>query len=202
VIAAVTLEAISRAWAVLGPRWEAYALVLPGDPAFICQPATCDAHCCRAFSVSLGAPEVARMAAASGLPPSRFLECEDGEPVTLPLVQPYLLARDGNGCALLGGDLGCTQYAGRPSACRLYPHFAVAFDLAAGRPLRSAGSTLPALVDAALAGEPPGPAVPLLLRHTECPGFTGPPLGEAAWAALFRETAALQSAVDSPPAGA
>jgi Fe-S-cluster containining protein len=198
VIPSVTFDAMRRAWQILGARWEAYALVLPGDPTFVCQPSVCDAHCCRAFSVSLGAREIARMQTASRLRPERFLELEDGVPLVLPLAQPFLLARAENRCALLGPALECSQYDGRPDACRLYPHFAVAFDTETAKPLRSRDAGIDALVERVISGDPPGATVPLLLRHIECPGSTGPPMDAAEWAALFRRTAALQSLVDTP----
>jgi Fe-S-cluster containining protein len=172
--------------------------VTPETPEFHCQPDLCNAHCCRAFSVALGEREVERMQRLGGLRPEQFLELEDGQPVRLPLVQPYLLARAANRCALLGEDLRCTRYNGRPDACRLYPHFVVAFDLEITKPVRSARLSLPGLVDRALAGRLEGPVVPMLLRHVECPGFTGAPLGPTAWEQLFRATAALQAAVESP----
>jgi len=31
-----------------------------------------------------------------------------------------------------------------------------------------------------------------LVRHNECPGFTGPPMDAAAWLGLFAETYRLQ----------
>jgi len=34
--------------------------------------------------------------------------------------------------------------------------------------------------------------VPLLLGHIECPGFTGPPISEPQWRALFDSTCQLQ----------
>jgi len=34
--------------------------------------------------------------------------------------------------------------------------------------------------------------VALLLQHSECPGFTGEPLGEIEWAELLLETARIQ----------
>lgn len=190
------LARIAAAWATLAPPWEAYRLVLPGDASFICQPEVCRAHCCRAFSVALGDHEMARLQQRSGLLPEAFLEVEDGRPVRLPLARPYLLARSENRCALLGADLRCTQYEGRPDACRLYPHFVVAINQATGRVERGTDVGLAARVTGALAGSLQGEVVPVLLRHVECPGFTGPPLDSDAWARLFLETARLQSAVD------
>ena len=79
-----------QAWERLADRYRAYSLCLPGSASFICQAQLCKAHCCRAFSVNLGEGEVARMEAASGLAAVRFLECEEGEPIVLPMAQPYL----------------------------------------------------------------------------------------------------------------
>ena len=112
-------------WQTISSRYAAYTLAMPGAATFRCQPELCDAHCCRAFTVNLGESEVSRMAASSGLPASRFLESSHGEPLALPLAQPYILARRHNRCALLGPSLTCSQYEGRPNACRLYPHFMI-----------------------------------------------------------------------------
>ena len=187
-----TIERLRTVWMGVAGRFAAYTLALPGCPAFVCQPEVCDAHCCRAFSVSLGDREVARMHQTSGLQPIAFLESEDGAPLTLPMAQPYLLRRADNHCAQLAGDLSCGTYAGRPNACRLYPHFIIFIDTATGRPV---AGNLPVMREAAaslLDGEAAGRHVPRLVRHNECPGFTGPPMDAAAWLGLFAETYRLQ----------
>jgi Fe-S-cluster containining protein len=192
-----TLEASQQAWEAVEGRFGAYALVLPGAPSFICQAEFCTAHCCHAFSVNLGEGEVARMARTSGLAPVTFLESEDGTPIALPLAQPYLLARRDGNCVLLGANMRCTQYEGRPAACRLYPHFVVAVDRDTGRPCYGDAQAILAAVEVAASGSAPGALVPLLVRHTACPGFTGPPLTEEDWRALFIETARLQLAPEA-----
>jgi len=184
-------DAVAAAWRAVSPRFAAYALVLPHRPSFVCQPADCRAHCCHAFSVSLGEPEADRMTRATGLPSTSFLELEDGEPIALPLAQPYLLARERGHCRFLGEDLGCTVYSGRPNACRLYPHFVVFIDSATLRVTTPSGSLAREMLAAFLAGEQPA-LTPLLLGHVECPGFTGPPLNLEEWSALMRSTCALQ----------
>lgn len=192
-------EAAQRTWNAVRQRWTAYELLLPGSPSFICQAQACDAYCCRAYSVPLGDAEVARMERASQLPRSRFLESEDGAPVLLPLAQPYLLARDDNCCSLLGADLRCTQYEGRPDACRLYPYFVLTFE-PGEKPRRvTAIQDVRAAVAAAAAGGMPPGAIPLLVGHTECPGFTGPPLGDDAWRDVLLSTAVLQYPADLTP---
>lgn len=118
-----------------------------------------------------------RLERVSGLAMAGFLECEGGEPIALPLAEPYLLARSQGACALLGEDLRCRQYEGRPAACRIYPYQALLLDRESGRPVSAA----------AAAG-----ATPLLLRHKECPGFTGPSMGEREWQAKLTETVTLQ----------
>jgi Fe-S-cluster containining protein len=184
---AVEIERMRRTWEAIAARYQAYHLALPGSARFICQAELCDAHCCRAFSVNLGDAEVARMQRDSGLELVEFLECEDGAPITLPLAQPYLLGRGDNRCRLLAENLSCTQYHGRPNACRLYPHFVVFIDPIANRPvtadLEAIGQSF---------AQAAGPLVPLLLRHVECPGFTGPPMEAPEWEALLRDTYALQ----------
>ncbi len=182
---------MARVWAEVEARFGAYGLAMPGSPAFVCQAETCSAHCCKAFSVPLGEAEVARLAAASGWSPVTFLECDAGEPITLPLAQPYLLARNEGRCTLLDDDLRCSQYHGRPDACRLYPHFIVVIDRESGRPRHGDQAGARAAIATALRGRVPS-LVPLLLRHLECPGFTGPPMNEADWRTLFTETAAVQ----------
>jgi len=188
---ATLTDRMNAAWVMIAARYEAYGLGLPGSCRFECQPDLCDAHCCRAFSVNLGASEVARMQRESTLQPVQFLECEDGEPITLPMAQPFLLARAENRCGLLGADLRCTQYHGRPDACRLYPHFVIFVDPKNGRPVTADLPVMSASFEAALAGRE-GRYVPLLLRHSECPGFTGPPMDHAEWEALLCATYQLQ----------
>ena len=178
-------------WESVADRYTAYRLVLPGAAAFVCQAELCDAYCCRAYSVGLGDAEVDRFQRASGLQPVEFLECEDGAPIRLPLAQPFLLRRADNRCAQLRDDLGCGQYEGRPNACRLYPHFVLVFDAETLRPVHSDTDVIAAAVASALGGAP-SPFVALLLRHIECPGFTGPPMSEAEWRTLFDETHRLQ----------
>lgn len=122
-----------------------------------------------------------RMEGASGLAPARFLECEDGEPIALPLADPYLLARRDGACALLEAGGACSQYAGRPAACRLYPYQVAWLDGKTGNP----------------SGRDRGGAIALLLRHRECPGFTGPRLSEEGRAGLLAEMLRLQSGAES-----
>lgn len=183
---------LRETWKKIEARYEAYALLLPGAPSFICQPRACDAHCCRKFSVSLGERERERMERLMSFSPAEFLECEDGRPIELPLARPYILRRAGNGCALLGTDLACTGYAGRPDACRQYPHQVVFVDTA-GNPLRRPGPAAAESVNRLAKGQEPGDAIALLLRHVECPGFTGPALSPGDWGALLVATFRLQS---------
>ena len=185
-----------RVWGRLAPRFPLYSLVLPGAHSFICRAETCNAWCCRAFSVPLGDGEVQRLSQASGLAPHRFLECADGDPIALPLAQPYLLARSAGSCALLGPDLACTSYEGRPDACREYPYQVLFVDAFTARPVRPRTEQIAAV--AALPGESNDASadarhrvLPLLIRHDECPGFTGSLLTETAWAELVRSTVAL-----------
>lgn len=186
-----SLEGVATAWERVRQRFGAYSLVMPGSPSFICQPTVCTAHCCHAFSVSMGESEAERMTRETGMQRVRFLELEDGEPISLPLAQPYLLAREGGHCRFLGADLGCTVYSGRPNACRLYPHFVVFFDPGAGKMTTPQPAEARTAVETLLSGEPP-PFVPLLLGHVECPGFIGEPLSEAAWRSLLAATCQLQ----------
>lgn len=185
------LDRIVAAWDHVRERFGAYSLVLPGTPSFICQPNLCTAHCCNAFSVNLGEAEAARMTRETGMALVQFLELEDGDPITLPLAQPFLLAREGGHCRFLGPELGCTVYTGRPNACRLYPHFVVFVDDATGKVTTPPPGDARRALDALLAGQPLSP-VPLLLGHAECPGFTGDPLPLASWRTLLEVTYQLQ----------
>jgi Fe-S-cluster containining protein len=183
---------MDKVWAAAAPRFQAYRLVAPGTPSFICQPAACTAHCCHAFSVSLGEPEVERLGRFHALERVDFLELdEERRPVELPMLQPYLLARADNHCKLLTGELGCGAYEGRPNACRLYPHFVVFWDTSGDRALTFPGERTAAAYRA-FAEDHESAIVPLLLGHIECPGFTGPPLSEDSWRAIFEQTYHLQ----------
>ena len=201
---AIRTAEIEALWERVRERYGSYRLVLPGEPSFICQPHECDAYCCRAFNVALDGGEAERLGEATGLPPARFLESEDGEPITLPLASPFVLGRREGHCVFLDDELTCEQYDARPDACRSYPHQVVFVDAASGRavqPSREAGMRA---VEAVAGGRAAEGAVPLLLRHDQCPGFTGAPSTEEAWAGLLRETFALSQrgpgeVVSSPP---
>ena len=184
------LQRLRDTWRRIASDYPAYDLLLPGAPAFICQAEACSAHCCRTFSVPVGEADVRRMQTATGLQPVDFLESEDGKPIALPLAEPYLLARSGGRCRLLGDDLACTHYDGRPTACRVYPHQVLWVSEQSARPVYPGIGAAQEAVSATLAGT--GDAVALLLRHLECPGFTGEPIGERQWATLLLETALLQ----------
>jgi len=180
-------------WATVASRFQAYELVVPGVAGFICQAERCVAHCCKVFSVALGEAELARLERFSGLERLDLLEHKGGTPVMLPLADPYLLARRDGHCAMLQDDLLCGQYEGRPDACRLYPHHVMFIDVATGRPANPALDRFRhALVDAH------GPIVPLLMRHLECPGFTGAPLDATEWEELLYTTYRLQYHDETP----
>ena len=183
---------MTAAWESAASRFEAYRLVVAGSPRFICQPRVCTAYCCHAYSVSLAEADVARMRRFEDLEPVQFLERdEDGTPVVLPMAQPYLLAREDNHCKMLTPELGCGAYNGRPNACRLYPHFVVFWDVETGRALTTPSKRCAASFEAARKGNLYGP-VPLLLGHSECPGFTGEPLATDDWDQIFASTYQLQ----------
>lgn len=202
--ASSAIAAIEAAWAGVAERYPAYELLVPGSPSFVCLAAECPVHCCKVFSVSLNEREVARMERASGLRPVQFLESEDGAPIALPLAQPYLLARRDGQCALLGADLLCGQYQGRPDSCRLYPHFVLFLDPASGRPVHADMPGMQGSLQTSLADSlAPAPYVPALIRHRTCPGFGGPPLDVQTWRELLAETCRLQyseaGGVEWPP---
>ncbi len=192
-------RATRRVWDEIAPGILAYDLVLPGAHSFICRAQTCNAWCCRALSVPLDDPDVHRLHGSSNLAPEQFIECIDGEPIVLPLLQPYLLARSGGSCALLGSGLACACYDGRPDACRAYPFQVLFADVETARLVQPDEEKL---LDITVVLEEIGgatgslvidrPFIPLLVRHRECPGFTGPRLTVRDWAGLVRATAALQ----------
>lgn len=185
-------EAMRAAWQSAASRFQAYQLVMPGSPAFVCQPKVCTAYCCHAYSVSMSEADVARFSRFESLEPVQFLELdEDRTPVTLPMAQPYLLARDDGHCKQLTAELGCGAYDGRPNACRLYPHFVVFWDAEAERARTTPSKRAEAAFAAAIKGSRYG-LTPLLLGHSECPGFTGEPLPDAEWWRIFRATYQLQ----------
>lgn len=185
-------ESMQEAWQHVAPRFEAYRLIVPGSPTFICQPLECTAYCCHAYSVNLGDAEVERFRKFENLEPVEFLELdEDRQPITLPMAQPYLLARSDGHCKMLGSDLGCTTYHGRPNACRLYPHFVVFWDEEAERTRTTHSKRVEASFQAAMKGSAYGPK-PLLLGHSECPGFTGDPITDSEWWSIFESTYQLQ----------
>ncbi len=187
-------DSMREAWAAVRPRFEAYNLLLPGSARFVCQPDVCTAFCCHAYSVNLGDEEVERFRRFESMELIDFLEVdEDGEPIKLPMAQPYLLARADGHCKMLGEHLGCTTYDGRPNACRLYPHFVVFWDPEAERARSTPSRRAAAAFEAASLGNTYG-LIPMLLGHSECPGFTGAPLEPAEWYDLFRRTYQLQYA--------
>lgn len=191
-VTSALFAAMEDAWSHASPRFEAYRLVLPGSPSFVCQPRLCTAYCCHAYSVGMSDADVSRMARVEGLELIEFLELdEDGSPVTLPMAQPYLLSRSEGHCKLLDADLGCSKYHGRPNACRLYPHFVVFWDAQAQTARTTPSKRAAAAFEAAAKGNVFG-LTPLLLGHSECPGFTGDPISNDGWAALFRTTYQLQ----------
>ena len=188
------------AWAAVAAKYEAYNLVLPGDPSFLCQPQECDAYCCRTFSVSLGEREVSHFAYESGLSAIEFLELEDGEPIALPLARPYLLARSDGSCSMLGGDLSCTEYEARPDACRLFPYQILFVDAGQHRNVRPSAEERVAAVAVMLGGGAGGDVNAFLVGHTACPGFTASPLSGGDWEGLVRRIYGMQFGEE--PAGA
>lgn len=201
---AIRTGALRAAWGRVEARYGSYHLVLPGEPSFICQPQTCDAYCCRAFNVALDEDESARLEDGSGWPPSRYLESEEGEPIMLPLATPFVLGRREGHCVFLSDELSCEQYEARPSACHSYPHQVVFVDATSGRAAQPSPEAGRRAVEALVAGRTEEGPLPLLLRHDQCPGFTGPPSTVETWTGLLRETYARSvggagEVVSSPP---
>jgi len=185
-------DVLTQIWESIRHRFAAYEHALPGSASFICKTDLCNCFCCKSYTVNLGEPEVARFAASSGLPTPRFLETEGDEPIILPMAQPYVLRRENSRCAFLGDDLRCTQYHGRPDACRLYPYFILVIDREAARPVYADRDKIQGAVAAFARNDTAHPFLPILVQHSECPGFTGPPMSEADWHTLFETTYDLQ----------
>jgi Fe-S-cluster containining protein len=177
-----SIGAAAALWSRVAGQYPAYDIVLPGDPGFVCRAELCRAYCCHALTVPLDDGDVSRLTAVSGLRRERFLECEAGEPIALPLSQPYVLARQGGHCALLAESLSCSAYEGRPAACRAYPFAVLTLDPETARPLPGDGKNAARAAD--------GGGLPVLIRHRECPGFDGPAVTEADWEGLVLATRA------------
>ena len=189
--------AMESAWTEMAGRFGAYELVVPGSTAFQCLMAACPKHCCNRYTVNLSDHDVARVVRYSGLSPRNFLECEDGEPIALPLAQPFVLGRAEGTCVFLGPDMACQQYSGRPNACRLYPHFALFVDGDTGSPTYGDTPSIARSLGAWLSGRK-DVLVPILMRHLDCPGFVGEArLRESEWLLILRETARIQYAPES-----
>jgi Fe-S-cluster containining protein len=187
-------------WTRVAKHCAAFELVLPGSPSFVCQAAACPVHCCKVFGiVPVSDDELQRLSRFSDLEPLELLETRDGHPLVLPELpsnRPYHLSRTADGaCALLGDDLFCSQYEGRPDACRVYPHYVFFFDSASERPaIAESPEQREAMERLVSGGGGPGDQelLPVLLRHGACPGFTGPALGREEWLALVQATFQLQ----------
>lgn len=186
--------AMHSAWQVVAERFQAYELVVPGTPAFECLVSACTEHCCNRYTVNLSERDVDRVVRLTGRAPRDFLECEDGDPIVLPIAQPYVLSRAESTCVFLRPDFSCGEYEARPNACRLYPHFVIFVHPESGRPTYGDTGAIARAFRECLAGEI-GALVPVLMRHRACPGFGGARLiEEGEWLALLRETARIQYA--------
>ncbi len=195
---------LRSAWASVESRYGSYQLVLPGEPGFICQPDSCDAYCCRAFNVTLDEQEVRNLGETSGLQPAHFLESENGEPIVLPLATPFVLGRREGSCVFLSMELTCEQYEARPNPCRSYPYQVIFVEIESGRALQQGPEVGCKAVEALVRGLVDKRVMPLLLRHDQCPGFTGPPSTEDEWVRLLQETygrsiGGAGEVVSSPP---
>lgn len=195
-------------WQRVASRCPEFEVVLPGAASFVCRAGQCPEHCCRVFTiVPLGDREVVRLSRASGLHPLELIECDEGVPLThraLPAARPYFLARRDGVCRFLGEDLLCSQHGGRPDACRVYPYYLFFFDPVAAEPVKADWHDMATTIEGLSRGDAPaGERVlaPLLLRHRECPGSTGPAMRRDAWLVLVSETFQLQYEEPASPPG-
>lgn len=165
---------------ILAGTYPTYKPFRPGDPSLDCPTDACSAWCCRSLTVPADDHDVSAIAEHQTLPQARFLESEGGFPIELPLAHPYVMARSEGACVFLDKDHLCNVYEARPSACRSYPFELLVVESASGR-------ELPVSEEAVLRALGPGETESLngesavLMRHRECPGFTGEPMTEAAW---------------------
>ncbi len=98
----------------------------PGETfAFTCHPGVpCFNTCCADVNIILAPLDVVRLARRLGMTTRDFLDSYTGNPVTKDLRLPVVLLKmrdePAKRCHFLGED-GCTVYADRPWACRMYP---------------------------------------------------------------------------------
>jgi Fe-S-cluster containining protein len=93
-----------------------------------------------------------------------------------------------DGCTFLADGGGCTVYNARPNGCAQYPHTLVFTPIDSpklvARHSDVDGLDLAVRI-AASAADGAAAYVPLILRDTACPGFTGPPIGHLAYQRLL-----------------
>lgn len=180
-------------------------LVTPDSPAFTCQPNLCDSMCCRApYTASLSIWDIEALE-RQHLDAAQFLAIGASSaphPATVHRDRPgykreehrstlwWLDQPTDERCTFLGSDGGCSVYDARPNGCAQYPHTLVFTPIDSPK-LVARHSDIEAL-DLAVriaAGAAVGAAayVPLVLRDTACPGFTGPPIGRNAYQRLLLE---------------
>lgn len=92
---------------------------------FACHPSVpCFNVCCRDLRLVLTPYDVLRLKRALGLESGRFLEeytIPEADPSWgIPVIQMRMLDREGRPCPFVR-PAGCSVYADRPAACRMYP---------------------------------------------------------------------------------
>ena len=119
------------------PGSECVAPLTGGTFRFACHPGvSCFTNCCADLSLILTPYDVLRLKTAMGIPSGQFLERHTGDDMRynsgLPVVSLKMGDDPKQKCPFLS-PAGCSVYADRPGACRLYP---------VGRAARYAGRTL------------------------------------------------------------
>jgi Fe-S-cluster containining protein len=158
---------------------------LPGSPEFMCLMEKCTKSCCKNQQLTIIASESFqdRVKATMGLVVRDFVD--------FGFMQAPFLQKDKNGkCVFLDEDHKCKVYGIRPTPCVLYPFELAFFDLQRDGSLRIVNH-YELYEKAGLYGdrEDPMPTflteggvegynflIPLIVYHTECPGFGVQPI--------------------------
>ena len=190
-------------------------LVTPDSPTFHCQPDLCDSMCCRApytASVSIWDIEALEreqrdaaqfLAVGSSTAPHPATVVRDRlghKQETQRSALWWLDQPTDDSCTFLADGGGCTVYDSRPNGCAQYPHTLVFTPI--DSPTLVARHTDIDGLDravriAAAAANGAAAYVPLILRDTACPGFTGPPIGREAYQRLLLDLWAWATCFDA-----
>ena len=208
------LLALARTtWDTIGGGGD--RLVTPRSNAFICQPNLCDSMCCRApYTASISIWDIEALereehdaaqflaAGSSSAPhPATVLGDRPSHKQEERRSSLWWLDQPSNErCTFLEIDGGCAVYDARPNGCSQYPHTLLFAPVNSPKLVARHSDIEP--LDLAVriaAGVTDGAAVyvPLIVRDTACPGFTGPPIGRPAYRRLLLDLWAWGACFDS-----